>query len=105
MWNRITDECNNYTLDKQADSDSQDDDELTTEEQIDEALSSLPQHQPGHSAVVCEPTDSDKQEAERVQEFKRRPCSLQYSLVYVLTMRANCTELSRNELDLVIIGR
>ena len=115
MWNRISVECKHYTPDEQADSDSQDDDELTTQEQINEALSRLPQHQPGHSAVVCEHTDSDKQEAQKVEEFmskgcgcqyfKRRPCSLQYSLDYVLTMRVNCTELSRKELNLVIIGQ
>ena len=117
MWNRITDECTNYSLDEQADFNSQDDDKLTTEEQMDEALSRLPQHQSGHSAlpVVCEPTDSDKQEAEMVEQFmsrgcgcqyfKGRPCSLHYSLDYVLTVRANCTQVPRNELDLVILGQ
>lgn len=91
------------------------DDNLTFDQQVDEALSRLPQLEQQVLAVHCEPTESDKLETDTVrhfmakgcgcQRFSGRQCSLQFTTEHVLEVRSQCLELSRSELDMVLLGQ
>ena len=84
-----------------------DDDELTTEQQIQEALQNIPSIH--DLEVVLRPCDTNEEEL--VAEFVStgcscsKQCSSQFSSGYIQDMRAHCLELSRNELDMVLLGQ
>ena len=60
-------------------------------------------------------TRSDEQETDTVRHFMAngcgcqrlngRPCSQQFTTEYVLEVRSFCLELSRSELDMVLLGQ
>ena len=89
------------------------DDSLTFEQQVDEALSRLPQHEREVSDVVCKPTESDELEIDAVRQFmvnscrcqwfNGKQCSQQFTTEHVLEVRSCCLELSRTELDMVLL--
>lgn len=65
--------------------------------------------------VPCVPTDFDKKEAETVRNFMDngcgcqllggQSCSLQFTPDHVSTVRTSCCDLSRTELDMVVLGQ
>ena len=85
------------------------DDDLTFDQQVDEALSQLPQLERDDLNLICEPTESDELETDMVrhfmttgcgcQWFNGRQCSLQFTTEHILEVRSSCLELSRSELE------
>lgn len=78
--------------------------DLTTEQQVEEALQNL-----GDVPVVMTPTALE--EEEMVAQFRtvgcgcHRKCSSQFSHQHIQDMRAQCFELTHTELDMVILGQ
>ena len=90
------------------------DNELTFAEQVTEALSKLPTTT-GSDQVVVSPTLEDNREDDLVKQYMERgcgclkfngkSCSQQFSLAHVTEVRASCFELTKDELDMVILGQ
>ena len=81
--------------------------ELSTEQQVHEALHNLP----SASDVRVELRPCDSIEEGLLATFASvgcgcsKKCSSQFSLSYIRDMRAQCYDLSHNELDLVLLGQ
>ena len=89
------------------DSDNDDDNEATTEQQVQEALLNVLFLRD----VEVEPSACDTNEDELVTNFVAtgcsctKRCSSQFSKDHIQSMRANCLQLSHNELDMVLLGQ
>ena len=69
----------------------------------------------GNTNVEIEPTLSDQKELTIVEDFIKRgcgckllkgsPCCEQFSNEYIMSVQSQCLSLSRDELDLVILGQ
>lgn len=79
--------------------------QLTTEQQVEEALQNL------SSDVSVELRPCDRTEELLVAQFARegcgcsRKCSAQFSINHIRDFRAQCYELSHDELDMVLLGQ
>lgn len=79
---------------------------------VEEALARVPTNS---IEVECEPTESEEQENQLVVQYMAKgcgcllnngqQCSSQFTTEYVLDVRASCLELTRNELDMVLLGQ
>ena len=82
-------------------------DETTHEQQVQEAL----QNVPSIHGIEIELRPCDVNEEELVAQFVAtgcscaKRCSSQFSKEYIQSMRAQCFDLSRNELDMVLLGQ
>lgn len=85
----------------------EEEDGLTTEEQVHEALGNLS----SANDIRVELRPCDTTEEGLLATFTSvgcgcsKKCSSQFSLCYIRDMRAQCYELSHNELDLVLLGQ
>ena len=92
---------------KQLPEESDEEDGLTTEEQVHEALGNLS----SANDIRVELRPCDTTEEGLLATFTSvgcgcsKKCSSQFSLSYIRDMRAQCYELSHNELDLVLLGQ
>ena len=79
-------------------------DEITHEQQVQEDLHKVP-------STELDISECDNNEEELVSQFKAtgcscvKRCSSHFSLDYIQSMRTQCLKLSRNELDMVLLGQ
>ncbi len=93
----------------------EDDQPLTSEQQLEDALSRLPRNLPTTTPRVLSPEELEKRENEAVVSFLQRgcgchkirgtACSKLYTIDYLLGMRCSCFELAKHDLDMVLLGQ
>ncbi|XP_064390673.1 uncharacterized protein LOC135338462 isoform X2 [Halichondria panicea] len=98
-----------------SDEDENDDQPLTSQQQLDDALSRLPRNLPPTTPRALTPEELEKQEKETVEKFvqggcgchknKGTDCSKHYTIEYLLAMRCSCFELTKHDLDMVLLGQ
>ena len=101
-------------LENEHETEDEDEDSPTFGQQVDEGLFRLPQLAQ-EVDVSCEPTRSDEQETDTARHFMAngcgcrrlngRPCSQQFTTEYVSEVRSSFLELSRSDLDMVLLGQ
>ncbi len=89
---------------------------LTSEQQLEDALSRLPRNLPPTNTTpsALTPEELEKRENERVENFVLHGCGCHKNqgtdcsklfTTYLLAMRCSCLELAKRDLDMVLLGQ